>query len=210
MEWLSFINSEVHKALVRCSARMRRRTPKQYARKNLAIRLTTWSVSWDRRLPDGRAVHHADGYLFTVLSWGQHVTSTSASGRSSSASSSAWVRGRMSSRRQGRGQRTSATRHSNRERAGGCRRLLLPSAAVQALHVKDAMATKLNKQLKREIDVDGKPFMVTLSPEGLKPHREGQGAGTLSSPGRTSSAGMPPCQRRLNASVGQGVGTGKR
>jgi hypothetical protein len=30
------------------------------------------------------------------------------------------------------------------------------------------MATKLNKQLKREIEIDGKPYMVTLSPEGVK------------------------------------------
>jgi hypothetical protein len=30
------------------------------------------------------------------------------------------------------------------------------------------MATKLNKQLKREIEVDGKPYMITLSPEGVK------------------------------------------
>ena len=30
------------------------------------------------------------------------------------------------------------------------------------------MATKLNKVLKREIEVDGKPYMVALSPEGVK------------------------------------------
>ena len=30
------------------------------------------------------------------------------------------------------------------------------------------MATKLDKSLKREIDIDGKPFMLTLSPAGLK------------------------------------------
>ena len=30
------------------------------------------------------------------------------------------------------------------------------------------MATKLDKSLKREIDIDGKPFMLTLSPQGLK------------------------------------------
>ena len=30
------------------------------------------------------------------------------------------------------------------------------------------MATKLEKPLKREIDVDGKPYIVTLTPEGLK------------------------------------------
>jgi len=30
------------------------------------------------------------------------------------------------------------------------------------------MATKLEKPLKREIAVDGKPYIVTLTPEGLK------------------------------------------
>ena len=30
------------------------------------------------------------------------------------------------------------------------------------------MATKLDKHLKREIDIDGQPFMLTISPEGLK------------------------------------------
>ncbi len=30
------------------------------------------------------------------------------------------------------------------------------------------MATKLEKPLKREIDVDGKPYIVTLTPNGLK------------------------------------------
>jgi hypothetical protein len=30
------------------------------------------------------------------------------------------------------------------------------------------MATKLDKPLKREIQVEGKPYMLTLSPEGLK------------------------------------------
>jgi len=29
------------------------------------------------------------------------------------------------------------------------------------------MATKLDKQLKREIDVDGKPYMLAITPEGL-------------------------------------------
>ena len=36
------------------------------------------------------------------------------------------------------------------------------------------MATKLSKQLKREIEVDGKPYMVTLSPEGLKLTEKGK------------------------------------
>jgi len=39
------------------------------------------------------------------------------------------------------------------------------------------MATKLNKQLKREIEVDGKPYMVTLSPEGLKLTEKGKRLG---------------------------------
>jgi hypothetical protein len=30
------------------------------------------------------------------------------------------------------------------------------------------MATKLDKPLKREIQVEGKPYMLTISPEGLK------------------------------------------
>ena len=30
------------------------------------------------------------------------------------------------------------------------------------------MATKLDKTLKREIDVEGNPYMLSISPEGLK------------------------------------------
>jgi hypothetical protein len=39
------------------------------------------------------------------------------------------------------------------------------------------MATKLSKQLKREIDVDGRPYMVTLSPEGVKLTEKGKRLG---------------------------------
>jgi hypothetical protein len=39
------------------------------------------------------------------------------------------------------------------------------------------MTTKLNKLLKREIDVDGKPYMVTLSPAGLKLTEKGKRLG---------------------------------
>ena len=39
------------------------------------------------------------------------------------------------------------------------------------------MATKLEKPLKREVDIDGKPYMLTIAPEGLKlvpkGHRKG-------------------------------------
>ena len=30
------------------------------------------------------------------------------------------------------------------------------------------MATKLEKALKREVDVDGKPYMLTVTPEGMR------------------------------------------
>ena len=30
------------------------------------------------------------------------------------------------------------------------------------------MATKLDKTLKREVSIDGQPYMLTISPEGLK------------------------------------------
>jgi hypothetical protein len=30
------------------------------------------------------------------------------------------------------------------------------------------MATKLDKALKREIEIDGKPYMLTISPDGMK------------------------------------------
>ncbi len=39
------------------------------------------------------------------------------------------------------------------------------------------MATKLDKQLKREIEIDGKPYMVTLSPEGVKLTEKGKRKG---------------------------------
>jgi hypothetical protein len=39
------------------------------------------------------------------------------------------------------------------------------------------MATKLDKQLKREIDVEGKAYMLTLSPEGLKVTEKGKRKG---------------------------------
>ena len=35
------------------------------------------------------------------------------------------------------------------------------------------MATKLEKTLKREIEIDGKPYMVAISPEGVKVTQKG-------------------------------------
>jgi len=39
------------------------------------------------------------------------------------------------------------------------------------------MATKLDKLLKREIDIDGKPYMITLSPDGVKLTEKGKRKG---------------------------------
>jgi hypothetical protein len=65
------------------------------------------------------------------------------------------------------------------------------------------MATKLNKQLKREIDVDGKPFMVTLSPEGLKITEKGKRLGRELT-WKDLVSGDAALSAALNASVGQG------
>ena len=58
------------------------------------------------------------------------------------------------------------------------------------------MATKLNKLLKREIDVGGKPYMVTLSPEGLKLTEKGKRLGREHTwkdlLGGTEEAASPP------------------
>ncbi len=39
------------------------------------------------------------------------------------------------------------------------------------------MATKLTKILKREIEIDGAPFVITLDPEGLKLTEKGRRKG---------------------------------
>jgi hypothetical protein len=65
------------------------------------------------------------------------------------------------------------------------------------------MATKLNKQLKREIDVEGKPFMVTLSPEGLKLTEKGKRLGRELT-WKDLVSGDAALSTALNASVGQG------
>jgi hypothetical protein len=58
------------------------------------------------------------------------------------------------------------------------------------------MATKLNKVLKREIEVDGKPYMVTISPEGVKLTEKGKRLGREHNwkelLGETASASAPP------------------
>ncbi len=39
------------------------------------------------------------------------------------------------------------------------------------------MATKLDKLLKREIEIDGKPYMISLSPDGVKLTEKGKRKG---------------------------------
>jgi hypothetical protein len=43
--------------------------------------------------------------------------------------------------------------------------------------LRNDMATKLEKTLKREIDVDGKAYMLAISPEGLKLTEKGRRKG---------------------------------
>jgi hypothetical protein len=40
------------------------------------------------------------------------------------------------------------------------------------------MATKLDKTLKRELQIDGQPYMLSISPEGLKLVPKGKRTGT--------------------------------
>jgi glutathione S-transferase len=74
MEWLSFINSEVHKGF---SPLFREDAPedtKQYARKNLTVRLDYLQRSLgSKSFLMGDPYTVADPYLFTVLGWGAYV-----------------------------------------------------------------------------------------------------------------------------------------
>ena len=74
VEWLAFINSEVHKAF---SPLFRKDAPeevKQYTRKNLATRLEYLQrILADRNFLMGEQFTVADAYLFTVLGWSTHV-----------------------------------------------------------------------------------------------------------------------------------------
>ena len=74
MEWLSFINSEIHKGF---SPLFRQDAPedfKEYARKNLATRLDYLErMLASKTFLTGEQFTIADCYLFTVLSWGPHA-----------------------------------------------------------------------------------------------------------------------------------------
>jgi glutathione S-transferase len=74
MEWLSFINSEVHKAFSPLFRQDLAAAVKEYARSNLETRLDYLErVMADRTFLMGEQFTVADAYLFVVLGWGAHV-----------------------------------------------------------------------------------------------------------------------------------------
>jgi hypothetical protein len=64
------------------------------------------------------------------------------------------------------------------------------------------MATKLEKELKRELDVNGEPYIVTISPEGLKLTRKGSRKGQELA-WKDLVSGEAALAVALNASLGQ-------
>ena len=64
------------------------------------------------------------------------------------------------------------------------------------------MATKLEKTLRREVSIDGKPFLVSLSPQGLKLVGKGRRKG-LELAWEDLVSGDAALATALNASVAQ-------
>lgn len=74
MEWLSFINSEVHKQFTLLFHREAPEETREYARKNLSTRLDYLQRTiGSKPFLAGEQYTVADPYLFTVLGWGVHV-----------------------------------------------------------------------------------------------------------------------------------------
>jgi glutathione S-transferase len=74
MEWLSFINSEVHKQFTPLFRQEAPEETKEYSRKNLATRLGYLQRTiGSKTFVMGEQYTVADPYLYTVLSWGAHV-----------------------------------------------------------------------------------------------------------------------------------------
>jgi glutathione S-transferase len=73
-EWLSFINSEMHKAFSPLFSSEATEETKTYARNYLAKRLAYLEGALgDNKYVMGDQFTVADAYLFTVLGWGAHV-----------------------------------------------------------------------------------------------------------------------------------------
>jgi len=64
------------------------------------------------------------------------------------------------------------------------------------------MATKLEKALKRELDIEGKAYMLTIAPEGLKLVEKGHRKG-LELGWKDLLSGDAGLAAALNASVGK-------
>jgi glutathione S-transferase len=74
MEWLSFINSEVHKNFSPLFRQDAPQDTKQYVRKMLGLRIGYIERTLgDKSYLTGEQFTVADAYLFTVLSWGTRV-----------------------------------------------------------------------------------------------------------------------------------------
>ena len=73
-EWLSFINSELHKSFTPLFSSEATEDMKTFARNNLAKRLAYLEGALgDKKYLMGDQFTIADAYLFTVLGWGSHV-----------------------------------------------------------------------------------------------------------------------------------------
>jgi len=73
-EWLSFINSELHKSFTPLFSTEATADTKTYARNYLAKRLAyVVTALGDKKYLLGDQFTVADAYLFTVLGWGSHV-----------------------------------------------------------------------------------------------------------------------------------------
>jgi hypothetical protein len=64
------------------------------------------------------------------------------------------------------------------------------------------MATKLEKALKRELDIDGKPYMLTIDPAGLKLVEKGRRIGREIA-WKDLASGDASLAAALQASVGE-------
>jgi glutathione S-transferase len=74
LEWLSFINSELHKSFSPLYSSEAGEETKTYARNYLAKRLAyVDSALGNNKYLMGEQFTVADAYLFTVLTWGAHV-----------------------------------------------------------------------------------------------------------------------------------------
>jgi glutathione S-transferase len=74
MEWLGFINSELHKSFGPLFNAEAKDEVKQYTRHNLQKRLDWLQSAWGtRKFLMGDQFTVADAYLYVVLSWASHV-----------------------------------------------------------------------------------------------------------------------------------------